>query len=434
MFSLLKLLQANAAPMSAATQSTELAARDALAGQRKGLRAFLPFVGPAVIASVGYMDPGNFATNIQAGSSCGYELLWVVVLANIVAMLFQAMSAKLGIVTGRNLAELSRDEFPKPIVLAMWYGSELAAMATDIAEFLGGALGVSLLFHVSLLVGMIVTGVVTMAILLLDRGGFRPLELVIALLVAVIGLSYVCELVIAPPDWHATLIGSVVPQLRDSNALTLAVGIIGATIMPHTLYLHSGLTQNRTPPRNDTERRQLLWFSNREVLIALGVAGFVNMAMVMMSAAVFPRSADGISDISIAYHSLIPLLGAGAAGIFLVSLMASGMSSSVVGTMAGQVIMQGFVKFKIPVWSRRLLTMAPAFVIGLHFNAVKAMVISQVALSFFLPIPLVALVVLSSRRSVMGEFTARKTTIAIAVVATVLIVLLNIDLVWQAFS
>jgi manganese transport protein len=432
MFSLLKLLQANAAPMSAATQSTELAARDALAGQRKGLRAFLPFVGPAVIASVGYMDPGNFATNIQAGSSCGYELLWVVVLANIVAMLFQAMSAKLGIVTGRNLAELSLDQFPKPIVLAMWYGSELAAMATDIAEFLGGALGVSLLFHVSLLVGMIVTGVVTMAILLLDRGGFRPLELVIALLVAVIGLSYVCELVIAPPDWHATLIGSVVPQLRDSNALTLAVGIIGATIMPHTLYLHSGLTQNRTPPRNDTERRQLLWFSNREVLIALGVAGFVNMAMVMMSAAVFPRSADGISDISIAYHSLIPLLGAGAAGIFLVSLMASGMSSSVVGTMAGQVIMQGFVKFKIPVWSRRLLTMAPAFVIGLHFNAVKAMVISQVALSFFLPIPLVALVVLSSRRSVMGEFTARKTTIAIAAVATLLIVILNIDLVKQA--
>src|ERR1700722_15597481 len=247
-----KLFQTGAASISGATQQTELAVRDVLTGRRKGLRAFLPFVGPAVIASVGYMDPGNFATNIQAGSSCGYELLWVVVVANVVAMLFQAMSAKLGIVTGRNLAELCREQFPRPVVLGMWYGSEIAAMATDIAEFLGGALGISLLFHVPLLCGLLVTGVVTMAILLLDRGGFRPLELVIATpLVAVIGLSYVCELFIAPPDWHATLMGSIVPRLHGSNAITLAVGIIGATIMPHTLFLHSGLTQNRTPARND---------------------------------------------------------------------------------------------------------------------------------------------------------------------------------------
>jgi manganese transport protein len=278
-----KLFQTSAASMSGATQQTELAVRDVLTGRRKGLRAFLPFVGPAVIASVGYMDPGNFATNIQAGSSCGYELLWVVVVANVVAMLFQAMSAKLGIVTGRNLAELCREQFPRPVVLGMWYGSEIAAMATDIAEFLGGALGISLLFHVSLLCGLIVTGVVTMAILLLDRGGFRPLELVIATLVAVIGLSYVCELFIAPPDWHATLIGSILPRLHGSNAITLAVGIIGATIMPHTLFLHSGLTQNRTRARNDAERSRLLWFSNREVLVALGIAGFVNLAMVMVS-------------------------------------------------------------------------------------------------------------------------------------------------------
>ena len=307
-------------------------------------------------------------------------------------------------------------------------------MATDIAEFLGGALGISLLFHVSLLCGLIVTGVVTMTILLLDRGGFRPLELVIAGLVAVIGLSYVCELFIAPPDWHATLIGSIVPRLHGSNAITLAVGIIGATIMPHTLFLHSGLTQNRTPARNDAERSRLLWFSNREVLIALGMAGFVNLAMVMMSATVFPRSADGISDISVAYHSLIPLLGVGAATVFLISLMASGMSSSVVGTMAGQVIMQGFVDFRIPVWARRIMTMAPAFVIGLHFNVVNAMVISQVALSFFLPIPLVALVVLSSHRGVMGKFAAGKTTIVVATLATILIVALNVDLLKQVLS
>lgn len=428
------MIQANAVSMSGATQQTELAARDALTGQRKGVRAFLPFVGPAVIASVGYMDPGNFATNIQAGSSTGYQLLWVVVVANIVAMLFQAMSAKLGIVTGRNLAELCREQFPKPLVIAMWYGAELAAMATDIAEFLGGALGVSLLFHVSLLCGMAVTGVVTMAILLFDRGGFRPLELIIATLVAVIGLSYVCELFIAPPDWHAALIGSILPRLHGNTDITLAVGIIGATIMPHTLFLHSGLTQNRTPARNDDERRRLLWFSNREVLVALGIAGFVNLAMVMMSASVLPRSASGISDISVAYHALVPLLGVGAATVFLISLMASGMSSSVVGTMAGQVIMQGFVKFEIPVWTRRIFTMAPAFVIGLHFNAVNAMVISQVALSFFLPIPLVALVVLSSRRSVMGKFAAGKGTIFVASLATVLIVLLNVDLLKQALS
>jgi manganese transport protein len=434
MLPFLKILQPSGAPLSGATQQTELAVRDVLSGRRKGVRAFLPFVGPAVIASVGYMDPGNFATNIQAGSSCGYELLWVVVVASVVAMLFQAMSAKLGIVTGRNLAELCREQFPKPVVKAMWYGSEIAAMATDIAEFLGGALGVSLLFHVSLLCGLVVTAVVTMAILLLDRGGFRPLELVIATLVAVIGLSYVCELFIAPPDWHATIIGSIVPRLHGSNAITLAVGIIGATIMPHTLFLHSGLTQNRIPARNDEERRRLVWFSNREVLIALGIAGFVNLAMVMMSAAVFPRSADGISDISVAYHSLIPLLGVGAAAVFLISLMASGMSSSVVGTMAGQVIMQGFVDFKIPVWTRRIVTMVPAFVIGLHFNVVNAMVISQVALSFFLPIPLVALVVLSSRRSVMGKFTAGKSTILVAALATILIVALNLDLLKQALS
>src|ERR1700677_1156482 len=373
---LFNLFQTSAASISGSTQQTELAARDVLTGRRKGLRAFLPFVGPAVIASVGYMDPGNFATNIQAGSSCGYELLWVVVLANVVAMLFQAMSAKLGIVTGRNLAELCREQFPRPVVLGMWYGSEIAAMATDIAEFLGGALGISLLFHVPLLCGLLVTGVVTMAILLLDRGGFRPLELVIATLVAVIGLSYVGELFIAPPDWHATLMGSIVPRLHGSNAITLAVGIIGATIMPHTLFLHSGLTKNRTPVRTELERRRLLRFSNWEVVAALGFAGVVNLAMVMMSASVFGQSAPGLSDIGAAYHTLVPALGMVAAGVFLVSLTASGISSSVVGTMAGQVIMQGFAGFSVPVLLRRLVTMAPAFVVALCCNTMKAMILS----------------------------------------------------------
>jgi len=415
------------------TFQTELAARDALDGRRKGLRAFLPFAGPAIIASVGYLDPGNFATNIQAGSTYGYELLWVVLAANLVAMLFQGMSAKMGIVTGRNLAELCREQFSRRTAVGMWIASEIAAMATDVAEFLGGALGISLLFHVSLLCGMCVTGVVTFAILSLDKRGFRPLELLIAALVAVIGLSYLWELVIAPPDWQAALFHTVVPQLRDKSSITLAVGIIGATIMPHTLYLHSGLTQNRTPARNDRERRGLLRFSNREVVIALGFAGLVNLAMVMMSASVFSKSTPGIADIGVAYHTLIPTLGMGAAGLFLVALMASGISSSVVGTMAGQVIMQGFVGFSIPVWARRLITMVPAFIVALSFNTMTAMILSQVVLSFVLPLPMVALVVLSSRKSVMGDFVTGKRTAFAAIAATVLIVLLNIVLIRQMF-
>jgi manganese transport protein len=413
------------------TLQTELAARDALDGRRKGLRAFLPFAGPAIIASVGYMDPGNFATNIQAGSTYGYELLWVVLAASLVAMLFQAMSAKLGIVTGRNLAELCREQFSGPVVIGMWIASEIAAMATDIAEFLGGALGVSLLFHVSLLCGLTVTGVVTFAILQLDKRGFRPLELVIAGLVGIIGLSYLCELVVAPPDWRAALFHTLVPELHGRTAVTLAVGIVGATIMPHTLYLHSGLTQSRTAARNDHERRSLLRFSNREVALALGFAGLVNLAMVMMSSSVFGKSTSGVTDLGVAYHALIPALGIGAAGVFLVGLMASGISSSVVGTMAGQVIMQGFVGFTIPVWARRLITMVPAFIVALSFNTMTAMILSQLVLSFVLPLPMAALVVLSSRKSVMGDFVTGKRTAFAAIAATVLIVLLNIVLIRQ---
>jgi manganese transport protein len=425
-------MEKTAALIPGTTLQTERAARDALDGRRKGLGAFLPFAGPAIIASVGYMDPGNFATNIQAGSTYGYQLLWVVLIANLAAMLFQAMSAKLGIVTGRNLAELCREQFSPRVVVGMWIASEVAAMATDVAEFLGGALGISLLFHVSLLTGLSVTGVVTFAILQLDKGGFRPLELAIAALVGVIGLSYLCELVVAPPDWGAALFHTVVPQLPDRSAITLAVGIIGATIMPHTLYLHSGLTQNRTPARSDRERRGLLRFSNREVVIALGFAGLVNFAMVMMSASVFGKSSSGIADLGVAYHTLVPALGAAAAGVFLVGLIASGISSSVVGTMAGQVIMQGFVGFSIPVWARRLITMVPAFVVALSFNATTAMILSQVVLSFVLPLPLVALVVLSSRKSVMGNFATGKGTAFTAVAATALIVLLNVVLIKQA--
>src|SRR6202166_4207391 len=262
------------------TERTVSAARQVLAGERSGWRAYLAFAGPAVIVSIAYIDPGNFATNIQAGAKYGYALLWVVLLANVIAMLFQALSAKLGIVTGRNLAEMCRAHFPRPVVLAMWVVSEIAAMATDLAEFLGGAIGLSLLLHMPLLAGMAVTGIVTYGILMFEGFGFRPIELIIGSMVALIGLCYVVEMFVAPVDWVAAATHAVVPQIPDAGALLLAVGIIGATVMPHAVYLHSGLTQARIPVRDDGDRRMVLRFSHQEVVIALAFAGLVNMAMV----------------------------------------------------------------------------------------------------------------------------------------------------------
>ena len=417
------------------TDRTTFAIREALAGRRRGLRAVLPFAGPAVIASVAYVDPGNFATNIQAGAGYGYGLLWVVVLANLVAMLFQAMSAKLGIVTNRSLPELSRDHFPRLLVLGMWVASEVAAMATDLAEFLGAAIGLTLLLHIPLMLGMLATGAITFGILSIERSGFRPIELIIGGLVAVIGASYLIELLIAPPDWGAAALHSVVPQLADAGAVTLAVGIIGATVMPHAIYLHSGLTQNRAPARNMTERRQLLRYSNREVVIALAFAGLVNMAMVMMAARAFHEGHSEVAQIETAYHTLVPLLGAGAAGVFLLSLLASGISSSTVGTMAGQMIMQGFVGFRISVWLRRLLTMLPAFlVVALGYNVTDSLIFSQVVLSITLPVPMIALLVLSRRRSIMGEFTTGPMMSVVAAAAAVGVLALNTVLLAQSLG
>jgi manganese transport protein len=313
------------------SERTVLTAREVLAGQHRGIGAYLAFVGPAVVASVAYMDPGNFATNIQAGAKYGYGLLWVVLLANLVAMLFQALSAKLGIVTGRNLAEMCRDQFPRPVVWAMWVISEIAAMATDLAEFLGGAIGLSLLFGLPLLAGMVVTGVLVYGILTFERFGFRPIELIIGNLVAVIGLCYLIELFIAPVDWGAAALHTVTPQLADAEALLLAVGIIGATVMPHAVYLHSGLTQARIPTHDEDEIRTVVRISNTEVIIALAVAGMVNMAMVMMASSAFHAGHSDVAEIETAYYTLTPLLGIGAAGVFLVSLLASGVSSSTVG-------------------------------------------------------------------------------------------------------
>jgi manganese transport protein len=417
------------------SERTARAAREVLAGERKDLRAYLSFFGPAVVASIAYMDPGNFATNIQAGAKYGYELLWVVLLANLIAMLFQALSAKLGIVTGRNLAEMCRDQFPKITVYMMWVISEIAAMATDLAEFLGGAIGLSLLFGIPLLYGMVITGFVVYGILMFERYGFRPVELIIGNLVAIIALCYLIQMFIAPIDWHAAALHAVIPQIADGGALLLSVGIIGATVMPHAVYLHSGLTQARIPTRDEGGKRRMVRISNTEVIIALAIAGMVNMAMVMMASSAFHAGYSDVAEIETAYHTLTPLLGIAAAGVFLLSLLASGVSSSTVGTMAGQMIMQGFVGFRIPIWVRRLVTMLPAFVVvGLGANATNALVISQVVLSIALPLPMIALVMFTRRRDIMGAFANGRAINIVAISGTIVVLSLNVLLILQIFG
>jgi manganese transport protein len=419
--------------MHTLSERTVTAGREVLAGRHRGLRAFLPFVGPAVIASVAYMDPGNFATNIEAGARYGYTLLWVVVVANVVAMLFQALSAKLGIVTGMSLAAQCRERFPQVVVYPMWAVSEVAAMATDLAEFLGASVGLSLMFHLPLMVSLVVVAVATYLVLVVQGAGFRPMEILIGGFVGVIGVCYLIELAISPPDWRLLGFHAFVPHLQGPHSVMIAVGIIGATVMPHAIYLHSSLTQNRVPTSTPAECRRVLRFSNTEVLLALGFAGLVNIAMVAMAAAAFHDGVhDTVADIESAYRTLVPLLGGAAAGVFLVSLLASGFSSSVVGTMAGQVIMQDFVRFQTPLWFRRVITMIPSFVVvALGVDATQALVLSQVVLSLVLPVPMIALLILTARRDVMGDFVNRRATSIAAAIAAVVVLALNAILLLQ---
>lgn len=421
--------------MSSLTDRTQRGISSVLRGDARGWRSRLLFAGPAIIASVAYMDPGNYATNIQAGAGYGYKLLWIVLLANLIAMLFQALSARLGIVTGKNLAELSRDNLPRPLVWVMWAVSEVAAMATDLAEFLGGAIGLALLFNLPLIVGMAITAVVTYGILIVESRGFRPMELIIGAFVGVIGLSYLAVILIAPVDWAAAGMGMMTPALPDSMALTIAVGIIGATVMPHAIYLHSGLTQARAVARDNADRSKLLRYSNIEVILALTFAGMINMAMVMMAASAFNQGYSDVAEIETAYYTLTPLLGAAAAGFFLTSLIASGISSSVVGTMAGQIIMQGFLRFHVPIWLRRLVTMVPAFVVvALGVNATQALVISQVILSIALPVPMLALLYFSSRGDIMGVFRINPVLRVLATLGACAVLGLNFVLLADTFG
>jgi manganese transport protein len=403
-----------------------------LRGERKGLRGFLPFAGPAVIASVAYMDPGNFATNIQAGARFGYGLLWVVLLANLIAMLFQSLSARLGIISGHSLASLCRMHFPRPVSLAMWVVSELAAMATDLAETVGAAIGLTLLLGLPLLTSLALTMVITWTLLALQSRGFRPIELIIAGFVFLIGLCYLIELLFSPPDWRLFAWHLVVPELQGAGGMTLAVGIVGATVMPHAIFLHSALMPGRMPARNRFEKATVLRHSNTEVVIALSFAGLVNLAMVAMAAAMFHDGHPEVAEIETAYHLLLPLMGGFAAVVFMTSLLASGISSSVVGTMAGQTIMGDFVGFRTPMWLRRLLTMIPAFVVvAIGVDPTRALVISQVALSLALPVPMIALVIMVFRRNLMGSFRPGFPTRIAAVTGTVVVLGLNMVLLGQ---
>lgn len=423
------------AKAQAAEQRTVSAARDAINGKVKGIRALLPFLGPAFIASIAYIDPGNFATNIQSGARFGYKMLWVIVLANLMAMLLQNMSAKLGIATGKSLPEMCRENMPKWLTMIMWVVSELAAMATDLAEFLGATLALNLLAGIPMLIATLITGVVTYLILMLENYGFRPLEKFIAAFAVLIGLCYLVETVFSKPNIAQIAYHSVVPWLGNSESLLLAVGVIGATVMPHAIYLHSSLTQGRIVPRNDIEKIKIQKFSTKEIFIAMTLAGFINLSMMYMAASVFNTSGNSqIADIQSAYHTLTPLLGSAAASVFLISLLASGLSSSVVGTMAGQVIMQGFVGFTIPVWVRRLVTMLPTvIIIALGVDPTRTLVISQVVLSIVLPFPIIALIYFTQKKEFMGVLTNKRITTIASSLFAVIILGLNVWLVFQTF-
>jgi len=403
---------------------------------KKGfLRRLLPFLGPAFVASVAYMDPGNFATNIQGGAQFGYTLLWVIVASNLIAMLVQTLSAKLGIATGKNLAEHCRERLPRAVVVPMWVLAEVVAMATDLAEFLGAALGFNLLFGIPMWAAGILTAGATFLILSLERYGFRPLEAVITALVSVIAVSYLVETILDRPPLGQVLFHSVVPQLAGPESIVLAAGILGATVMPHAIYLHSALTQNRIVARTPNKLRRLFRFEVLDVAIAMGIAGLINMAMLIMAASTFHgRGMTSVGTIEEAHRTLEPLLGRAASWVFAVSLLASGLSSASVGTMAGQVIMAGFLKRQVPSWVRRLATMVPSLVvIALGLDPTRTLVISQVLLSFGLPFAIIPLVLFTRRRDVMGTLVNRPLTTVAAAGAAALVVALNLFLIWQIF-
>jgi manganese transport protein len=404
--------------------------------QGQGRWRLLPFLGPAFIACVAYVDPGNFATNIAAGSKFGFTLVWVIVASNLMAMLIQTLSAKLGIATGRNLPEVCRERFSRKTSIGLWLQAEFIAMATDLAEFLGAAIGIQLLLGIPLFPAAVITGVITLLILGLQRYGFRPLEAVITAFVFVIGICYLGELYFAHPPLGTVAKHAIVPEFAGNESVLLAVGIIGATVMPHVIYLHSALTQERIVPRNDEEAKTLFRYTRIDVLIAMVIAGLINISMLVVAATVFYGSGLlNVDSLEGAHRTLEPILGGASSVLFALALTASGLSSATVGTLSGQVVMQGFIQRQIPLFVRRMVTMIPAFVvIALGLNPSRTLVLSQVVLSFGIPFALIPLVIFTSRRDVMGVLVNRRMTIVAAIVVAAVISGLNVFLLAKTFG
>jgi manganese transport protein len=415
--------------------ATARAAHEALRGKRRGLARLWPFLGPAFIAAVAYVDPGNFATNISGGAQFGYLLLWVILTSNLMAMLIQSMSAKLGIATGKNLPEVCRERFPMFVTLGLWVQAEVIAMATDLAEFIGAALALNLLFGIPLFPAGLMTAVGAFGILELQRRGFRPLEAAISALVGVIVIAFAFQMFYAQPEGDRILAGLFTPQFAGTESVLLAAGILGATVMPHVIYLHSALTQRRVVGRTDEEKKKIFRFELVDVVIAMAIAGTINASMLIMAAALFHANGlTGVGDIDKAFEQLNVQVGSTSAILFGVALLASGFSSSSVGTMAGQVVMQGFINRRIPLWLRRLITMLPALVIlAIGLNPSRSLVLSQVVLSFGIPFALIPLLIHCRNRQVMGALVNRRATTAIATVVVALIVCLNVFLLYQTF-
>jgi manganese transport protein len=410
------------------------AAERSLTGERRGVRAVLPFLGPAFIAAVAYVDPGNFATNMAAGSQYGYMLLWVVLGANLMAMLIQSMSAKLGIATGRSLPEVCRDRFPRPVVIFLWIQAELIAMATDLAEFVGAALGIYLVFGIPLFAAGLVTGVLAFTILGLQAWGFRRLEAAIAVLVGVIVVAFGLEVLGANPSWGSVATSTLIPRLDGTASILLAAGILGATVMPHVIYLHSALTQKRIVGANPEAKRKIFHFELVDVMIAMGIAGVINLAMLTTAAAVF--GSRGLTtagaDLVQVFGGLDRYIGDHSGLVFGIALLASGVSSSSVGTLSGQVVMQGFIRRQIPVFLRRAITMVPAMVlIASHFDPSRALVLSQVALSFGIPFAMIPLVLFTRDRKLMGSLANSRITNLAAYAVAAMIIGLNLFLLYQ---
>src|SRR5215218_6950478 len=415
--------------------ATARAAHESLKGERRGIRKIWPFLGPAFVAAVAYVDPGNFATNISGGAQFGYLLLWVILTANLMAMLIQSMSAKLGIATGKNLPEVCRERFPRPVTLALWMQAEVIAMATDLAEFIGAALALNLLFGIPLFPAGLMTAVGAFGILELQRRGFRPLEAAISALVGVIVIAFAFQMFYAQPEGDRILAGLFTPQFAGTESVVLAAGMLGATVRAHVIYLHSALTQRRVVGRTDEEKKKIFRFELVDVVIAMAIAGTINASMLIMAAALFHANGlTGVGDIDKAFEQLNVQVGSTSAILFGVALLASGFSSSSVGTMSGQVVMQGFVNRSIPLWLRRFITMLPALVIlAIGLNLSRSLVISQVVLSFGIPFALIPLLIHCRNRQVMGALVNRRLTTGIATVVVTLIVSLNVFLLYQTF-